>query len=514
MRTPSVDTTSDFLAALDLDPSALFAHRPAFPSPDLVRAAAGLLTPLPARWSQGVAGRRYGTHEGARPRLVIGPGVLAVSEVDPARADRAEERRRDASWKAGQLGAADLLLEDRLEVADQQLDAFAVLAGAGLVDAADGMRLADEADWLAARIERRDNPPASEHAGRKVVTIWSTKSRARMVRRLAELDYGPLFAGGGLPAMLTLTLPGDWQAVAPSPAACKKMIDAFKRRFLREYGTPLIGIWKREFQRRGAPHWHILMVPPAGFHKWVGPAWAAVVGSASCGSKTPVVEPDGRGRNRIVCCERHRHIEAGTGIDFAEGMRARDPKRLAVYFSKHGMFSAKDYQNAPPAGWVPEGASVGRFWGVWGLDVATVTVEVSPVEALAAARTMRRWQRANGYRVQREVWRTDTRTGVQRRRRSGVWAGARMRGRLGFVIVNDGAAFAGKLAGYLDQVREAAQAAEIHALRSSPAWVDMLAGVDVDQGDDRRRCCVLCGGRLSADFPGVVDRHAGDCSPY
>lgn len=503
MRNTSVDTPGDQIAALDLDPSSLFRHKPAFPSPDLVRAAAGLLTPA----------RAWDGSEGSRPRLIIGPGVLAVSEVDAAKAERSADRRREAAWKTAMIRATDHGLEDRLVDALDQAEAVEVLWDAGLVPDSTLLAAHDQAGHYAGRLDRLEDDTAPTST-RKAVTVWSTKSRARMVRRLAELDYGPLFASRATPAMLTLTLPGDWQAVAPSPADCKRLIDTFKRRFLREYGTPLIGIWKREFQRRGAPHWHILMVPPAGFHKWVGPAWASVVGSASCGAKTPAVEPDGRGRDRIVCCERHRHIQAGTGIDFAEGMRARDPKRLAVYFSKHGMFSAKDYQNSPPAGWVPDGSSVGRFWGVWGLETATATVEVTPVEAIAAARTMRRWQRANGYRVQREVWRTDTRTGVQRRRRSGVWAGSRMRGRLGFVVVNDGAAFASAIARHLDSVRESAIAAELDALRHSPARLDGLDPAGwVDQADEhQRRRCIWCGSRLSADFGPDVDRHAGDCT--
>lgn len=425
--TKSVDTQADTTATVvggDLDVSRLWSH--AFPSPDLVEAAAGLLTPL-AAWDGS---------EGPRYRLVFGPGMVQVSRVDPARAERSADRAREAAWKTAVIRSRDLWLDQQIERATEDAEAATALAVGGLVPWRYAEQANDDVDWLENRAAHLED---EKPTGPAVITSWSRKSRARMVRTLAELDYAPLFDGGGTPAMVTLTYPGDWVPVAGSAKACKAHVDALKKRFQRHYGRPLVGVWKREFQRRGAPHYHLLMVPPReridgeGFREWLSRTWVEIV-----------AHPDP--------AERARHLVAGTGIDYAEGMRARDPKRLAVYFSKHGAFAAKDYQNDAPAEWIAAG-SVGRFWGFWGLDKATATVEVTPDEAIAAARTMRRWQRANGYRVQREVWRTDTRTGAQYRRKSGTWSGSRMRGHLGFVIVNDGAAFGSALARYLDQVR-------------------------------------------------------------
>jgi hypothetical protein len=267
-----------------------------------------------------------------------------------------------------------------------------------------------------------------------------------------------MFEHDGVPAMVTLTYPGEWQSVAPDAATCRGHVDKLKRRYLKAWGRPLVGVWKREFQRRGAPHYHILMVPPRGvvgrrkesFRDWLSRSWAEIVGHTD-----PV--------------ERANHLVAGTGVDYAEGMRARDPKRLAVYFSKHGVYSAKEYQNEAPGAWVAAG-SVGRFWGVWGLEQGTQTVELLPDDALAVARTMRRWQRANGFRAETTVARrrVNVATGELRhsrecvegdnpdcaglcwRRRTHVRVGSRMRGARGFVVVNDGAAFASALARYLD----------------------------------------------------------------
>lgn len=375
------------VVAPSLDLSALWS--PNFPSPDLVKAAAGLLTPLPS-WD----GR-----EGPRSRIVIAPGVIAVSQRDPARADRAHEREVKTRQTRANLAAVQLL---------------------------------------------NGEPEEARRTG-ACVTSWSAKSRARMVKVLGQLDYAPLFDGGGVPAMLTLTYPGEWESVAPNAAAATKHVRAFAERFQRHYGKRLVGVWKREFQRRGAPHYHILMVPPApvdgeSFRAWASRNWAAVV-----------AHPDPE--------QRRRHERAGTGLDYAEGMRAKDPKRLAVYFSKHGSYADKEYQNEAPALWVESG-SVGRYWGVWGLDKAIAEVEVTRDQADATARVLRRWARANGYVAPREVWRSsdrevDTETGeVQRkwRRRKVRRRVKRMPGRLGFVMVNDGPAFVSQLARYLDTI--------------------------------------------------------------
>ena len=227
-----------------------------------------------------------------------------------------------------------------------------------------------------------DGDFAPDGPGREITT-WSRRSRSRMVRRLCELDFEPLLADRtAIPAYFALTYPGDWLAVAPDGKAVKKHLRAFLERWFRTWGTRLTGCWKLEFQRRGAPHIHIFTMVPARltadgltFAKWLSAAWAATV-----------AHPDPE--------EFRRHVAAGTRVNYAEGLRSRDPRRIAVYFSKHGTFSAKDYQNEVPAQWQAPGKGPGRFWGYWGLERCTVEVEIDPAAALSAARVMRRWSRA------------------------------------------------------------------------------------------------------------------------
>lgn len=357
--------------------------------------------------------------EGPQWRVEVGPGVVAVRRRDPARAERSAQRASDDARVRANLAAVRLRREGP--------------------EAADGSSPRDE--------------PAP--ARTRVVRAWSPRSRSRMVEAIASLDTAPLFAREGWRVgMVTLTYPGDWLAVAPTAEASRRHLLALRKRFERFYGVPLVCIWKREFQRRGAPHWHLGMPCPEGRHKgltfraWLSRTWAEIVGAESCGGA--LVECRGS-------CEFHRHEVAGTGVDFAEGARFSDPRRFGVYFSKHGSFAAKDYQNEAPAEW--EG-SVGRFWGYWGLDKAVHAVPVAPDVALAVVRAARRWDRARGVVVPVRRWRQTSRGtlrvqaatgeieagGPRWRKRKTTVRSVRLRQGAGYMVVNSGPAFASELA--------------------------------------------------------------------
>jgi hypothetical protein len=389
---------------------------PRFPSPDLVQAAAAMY-PGRSAWD--------GT-EGPRPRITIAPGVLQLSRPDLAKRERTANRAAD----------------HRAHIADQR-------------------GLADEIWTPEKQAAIRDRCSAAR--GR--IRAWSGRSRSRMVCRLAQLDWTPLTVPGRLPCMVTTTYPGDWLTVAPDRAAVDRHLRMLYRRWLRAWGEPLTGAWKFEFQRRGAPHWCAYAVTPQGFagewrqaasvrHKpavgdglpfahWLRVVWADIVD-----------HPDP---------EHHRrHQLAGTRVDFADGMRSSDPKRLAVYFTKHGQFRAKEYQNHPPKEWA--GKSCGRFWGYRGMHLATAVAELDPVDYVMVTRTLRRYARAQG--VTRLVQAPRARGGAARPSRRDVvgLAGAqlldshRVRRRTvrrrvrylhrgaGFVCVNDGPALAAVLA--------------------------------------------------------------------
>lgn len=222
-----------------------------------------------------------------------------------------------------------------------------------------------------------DDPIPAEDAPARVIAEWSRRSRARMVRALAEIDFDGW--RGGPFAMVTLTLPGEWRSVAPTGRAFKDALRRFQKRYVRATGLLWQVAWKMEFQRRGAPHFHLLMKPPAlvageRFEDWLSRTWADCVGATGD--------------------EYERHVAAGTNVDF--GYRTTDPKRVAVYFLKHSSKTqdSKEYQHIVPAAWRVNGSGPGRFWGVAGLDRPRVSIELEAHMFYKLRREMRKLHRS------------------------------------------------------------------------------------------------------------------------
>jgi hypothetical protein len=303
-------------------------------------------------------------------------------------------------------------------------------------------------------------------AAEREVTGWSAKSRVNMIRTLASLDWGPVHAlaeTGRVPAMVTLTYPGSWEVVAPDGKTVKRQVHAWRCRYRRAWGEPVTGAWKLEFQARGAPHVHIFMAPPHGraagrgagaglaFRHWLSVVWADIV-------------------NHPDPAEYQKHLEAGTAVDYVEALKCTDPKRLAVYFGKHGQYRTKEYQHVVPEAWREPGKGPGRFWGYWGLKPLAAAVELTGDDYVLAARIMRRWSEhvrvwdkdTGRWRYVRAMapakasWRdADPLTGEvvwrKRRRRARV---RRFTSGSGFLVVNDGPALARQLARAIEVCRQ------------------------------------------------------------
>ena len=397
-----------------------------FPSPEMVTAAAALFEPAPP-WACG-PGPRGTEPESGRFRITVGPGVVRLGWTNPVRAEKAAER----AVGHHQRDVDDAKFHVRNDLEDD----------------------AGHDNQAVASLTRRSTTEIDQCGTGGVITEWSRKSRSAMCRTFAELDYSPLVESGRAPAMVTLTYPGDWEIVAPDGASVKRHIVLWRKRFQREYGEPARYIWKLEFQRRGAPHSHLWMAPPMspgrsgrGFAQWLSEAWAQVVD-----------HPDAE--------QRARHRLAGTAIDVRNGLRASDPKRLAIYFTKHSspnLHGNKEYQHIVPELWQRPGHGPGRFWGVYGLKKAISVVEVAQDAYLAARRIVRRWSRSQAmYGDSRSRFpttvapRTAVRLVPRVDRDTGVVAHRRVRRRRtlcnqgglagGYALVNDGPAFASQLA--------------------------------------------------------------------
>lgn len=191
---------------------------------------------------------------------------------------------------------------------------------------------------------------------RGVIRVWSRASRMRALRTIAAVDWsavGPLI-------MITLTYhepPTDGRRV-------KRDMEAFKKRWERRWGRP-VGVWKLEFQRRGAAHIHLWVRRPAApleeVRMWLSDAWAGIVKQGDA------------------------HRRAGTSLNPWCGSPVRYVRK---YLSK----VSKEYQHEVPE-WFK---SVGRWWGLWGVRPCWRRVEIS-VESFYRIRRVLRgllWARA------------------------------------------------------------------------------------------------------------------------
>lgn len=295
-------------------------------------------------------------------------------------------------------------------------------------------------------LEESDNDQPGGKPGRQI-TEWSAASRANMILQITRLDVSELVSGERPPAMITLTLPGDWLSITPTAKDATACFQRFRKRWQKKFGRPS-WIWKREFQRRGAPHWHLWTVPPVDhfetvrrpdgtvvtpdqqFRAWLSETWTDCL---------RISDPE----------ERRRSLLAGTGIDTAEGLRARDPKRLAIYFLKESVGGeGKAYQNRAPKEWA--GQSIGRFWGVSGLSRVAREVVIDRDDADKAWRIVSRLQALHRSptvtkRVVRGA-RVDVETGELIERQRTVTRRRRVGARAGWVAVNDGADVGERLA--------------------------------------------------------------------
>lgn len=312
-----------------------------FPSADMLHAAAALFPAEPRTQERGFAHVGRGIYpeaarefaEGSWPELVIAPGMVTLRRRDRSAADRARTRAVERRQQ-----------EARHRSALIRQQTYAPMA------------LALDDDEIARSLS------SGVMRTRGSIARWSHRSQTRLIQAVLSLDLAPLVSGTRSPVMVTLTLPDKWLAVAPDAETIAAKFDDFRRKWAARWGAPQ-WVWKREFQLRGAPHFHVWTVPPVddldAFARELRRMWS---------------------ESLDITDERDRILHAIHGVDVsrADGMRARDPRRLAFYFLKEsGASERKAYQNEPPAAW-RDHESVGRYWGVRGIRRAQVTVEISP----------------------------------------------------------------------------------------------------------------------------------------
>jgi hypothetical protein len=218
--------------------------------------------------------------------------------------------------------------------------------------------------------QHREAQLAPEPARRGVIRGFSQRSRRRLAKSCAAIPWGatPFY-------FVTLTYPAEWST---DGKRIKADLNQFRTEWSRRFGLPL-AVWKLEFQRRGAPHFHLAIAQPDGvsmevLRYWVGHTWNRIAGDGDVDHLRVALHP--------------KTVEVMV-------------KPPSAYFSSHGEHGrdSKGYQNEVPDGF----EDVGRFWGFWNLAPDWNEYELSLDEFVAVRRMMRRWRKATTGRKYRQM---------------------------------------------------------------------------------------------------------------
>lgn len=233
-------------------------------------------------------------------------------------------------------------------------------------------------------VVRRDG--AAQHrpctpARRGICSGLSKASRGRLLRKVAVIDWAAYTA-----SLVTLTYHLAWPENA---AEWKAQLKAWLKRLIRRYGKKVVAVlWRLEQQKRGAPHFHLVVfwrsVPEFagadGWVVWLSRSWHEIAGEGS---------PE--------------HLRAGTQTQAVQTERAR--RQLCLYLSK--------YLSKDGGRWIDRGTGeivpTGRVWGIWGkLPTKTVATVAFPSWAgyVRFVRRLRRYGAASGYLASLTVRRT------------------------------------------------------------------------------------------------------------
>lgn len=187
--------------------------------------------------------------------------------------------------------------------------------------------------------ERSENYHVRYHIRKRgVIEQFSGDARRRMMQKVAMIPHRRLKE---LPVFVTLTYPGEW---VEDGRIWKEDLNRFAVRFKRAWGAVTV-IWKLEFQKRGAPHFHLLVYfsdatgHTAKFRKWLSDTWYECVRSG---------DP--------------KHLAAGTRCEPVRSLNG-----VQFYCSKY------------MAKLVSERRNVGRFWGVWNWSALDVRPRSLPL---------------------------------------------------------------------------------------------------------------------------------------
>lgn len=213
------------------------------------------------------------------------------------------------------------------------------------------------------------------------VTTFTKRSRKRLIEKFNRLDikHRPVF--------ITLTYP----AVYPHPRRAKSDLRCLLKRISRHYPDAIMsGIWRMEFQQRGAPHFHIIVFGmPFLMKETLQQMWSDVIH-----------DDTGKVFTRIEQVKGVRHMMAYVSKYVAKVSPGGGFNYVPYLSSPENDDTDNDTDNDNDG---EGGESIGRWWGVWNEDNLPYgmlqVVEVAGA-AFALIHTLKRaarhrWERTN-----------------------------------------------------------------------------------------------------------------------
>jgi len=231
------------------------------------------------------------------------------------------------------------------------------------------------------RLPVLEEVPTGKRFGTRGEIYGLSKAAAKRLRiRLASVEWG------AHPALfVTLTYHDDYSL---DWRDWKADLEAFQMRLKRYLGTDFVGyLWVQEFQRRGAPHFHLVLwvgekIEGWGlccFRRWASLAWNDIAGDGVVGDERD-----------------WQHLWHGVHVERVYNRQGSDRVRLMKYVSK---YMTKSGGALPVDRRTGEVMATGRCWGVVG-DAPIVEGEVYEVSydaVIALCRRLRRWGKGRSW---------------------------------------------------------------------------------------------------------------------
>lgn len=204
--------------------------------------------------------------------------------------------------------------------------------------------------------------PSKGQGIRSTVAEFSKNSRKRLLSLFNSIDKDSFVFS---PCFITLTYPSEFPV---SFETYKRHLANFVKVFVLKYSNSSV-VWRLEYQKRGAPHFHLIVINSSHdkafvstryTKKWISETWYRIVGSGD-----------------------QKHLKAGTNCK-----RMASTRQLFSYVSK---YAAKNNDQAV----VPESSvNPGRFWGVANrtkLVITEIVIKVSSYEFFAFRRILSKY---------------------------------------------------------------------------------------------------------------------------